>query len=635
MTRRSLPPSRTAHPERTALWIVVAIGLLLMLLASGLANGEDFSGTAKRTDRFNATLTRRSTVRIENISGDIVASPGKEFSAAVATTVSAATQKRAEEILNETSIVQSRGGDEFSLETRWPGSRSWKDGRGRRHASSRCRDCRINARYELTVPAGVAAVLHTVNGDVRVKDLDGELEVKTVNGDVEVRGSRRTLTAQSVNGKVNAAAFALPASASVELKTVNGSVTLVLPKDAKFDLSASTMNGAISSTFPLPSRRDAGDAEETPRKKDRSHVHVRSGRVIVHKGDEDTVVVDLRALEKELEQSMREVEVEIRESMRDAQRELRRFKILDPRREYTASIGQGGSSVRLSALNGPITLLVSGTKESDARPLVSQRESFVVTVPSIEVRVPKPVIRISPAPSLPSWTEDSDEAVERGDISGDFLSTTGGRSYNIGRVSGRVKILTHSGEIHVASAGADADLKTFGGDIRIGSVGGDLSAHTLGGDIRAGSVSGSASAETSGGDIRIEAVKGSIEARTAGGDIVLPSVGGSVEAETGGGEVRVAIVSRQIRGGISIRNSGGDVTLTLPGDFRGDVDLSVLGSSAGIDETMIRSDFSEIALTRRPGSQRATGGLNGGGSRVVVRTSSGTIRLRKGPAAGS
>ena len=73
------------------------------------------------------------------------------------------------------------------------------------------------------------------------------------------------------------------------------------------------------------------------------------------------------------------------------------------------------------------------------------------------------------------------------------------------------------------------------------------------------------------------------------------------------------------------------MTLTLPSDFRGDVELEVRDS--GPEETLIRSDFPEIAVTRQRSTQSASGILNGGGSKVVVRTHSGTIRLRKGPAA--
>ena len=97
--------------------------------------------------------------------------------------------------------------------------------------------------------------------------------------------------------------------------------------------------------------------------------------------------------------------------------------------------------------------------------------------------------------------------------------------------------------------------------------------------------------------------------------------------------MRVGILSREVKGGVSIRDSGGDVTLTLPADFRGDVELHV--QDADPTETLIRSDFSEIAVTRQHGSQRAAGTLNGGGPKVLVRTQSGSIRLLKGPAAGN
>jgi hypothetical protein len=95
----------------------------------------------------------------------------------------------------------------------------------------------------------------------------------------------------------------------------------------------------------------------------------------------------------------------------------------------------------------------------------------------------------------------------------------------------------------------------------------------------------------------------------------------------------VAIVGREVKGGVSIHDSGGDVTLTLPSDFRGEVSLEVRDGDS--QETLIRSDFPEIAVTRQRDSQRASGVLNGGGPKVVVQTHSGMIRLRKGPTAGN
>jgi hypothetical protein len=69
----------------------------------------------------------------------------------------------------------------------------------------------------------------------------------------------------------------------------------------------------------------------------------------------------------------------------------------------------------------------------------------------------------------------------------------------------------------------------------------------------------------------------------------------------------------------------------LPGDFRGDVDLTVRETDPS--QPAIRSEFPEISISRRGDTVQGTGALSGGGEKVRVQTSSGTIRLRRGPAA--
>ncbi len=639
----------TARADRFAVWILLALGLFLMLVSTGKAE----QGSATRTERVNGTLASGQTLSVDNVSGDIVASPGREFSAVVTVTVSAPTQKQAEDLLKSARIAQSHDDDGWSLETRWPGMH----GRGDRGRDAGCSRCRVVANYVLTVPPGVAAQLQTVNGDVRVKDLDGELTLGSVNGAIDARGVRRSLEAQTVNGSIDAVSQALRTEDSVELQSVNGSVTLVLPKDAQFDLSAETMNGTIASSFPLPkqpllSGRAAG-GEMPPRG------HGKKARqIVVTDEDGDTTMVDLDQLDQELDESMkdversiREAEQEIREREKDTRainREIRTIRIADPRRDYSGSIGKGGASVRLQTLNGTVLLLAAGTKEADAKPLVSGRREFVVTVPDVHVKVPAPVVaspRVHPVPPAPpalpvagvpavpavppAPPADFDGEVVRGDVAGDFLSTTSGGNYRIGRVSGRVKILTHSGEIRVGGIGAGGELKTFGGDVVLGPVTGDLRVSTAAGDIRVDSVSGSALADTAGGDIRIQSVGGNLDAKTAGGDVIVPRVGGSVRASTAGGDVRIGVTSRDIRGGITIRNSGGDVSLSIPADTKADVELVVTGAED--EENPIRSDFGYLTIDKKPGTQRATAVLNGGGEKIVIRTTSGEIRLRKSP----
>ncbi len=193
--------------------------------------------------------------------------------------------------------------------------------------------------------------------------------------------------------------------------------------------------------------------------------------------------------------------------------------------------------------------------------------------------------------------------------------------------------MTYGGEITVAEAGKGADLSTSGGDIRIDRVAGNLRCITHGGELRIGNVTGDAKLETMGGDVALRACAGSVFARTGGGDLVLSRVRGSIQASSGGGTVRCEVVGRETPGGISISSGAGDVTLTLPANYRGNVDIRVSGIDS--DGDFIVSEFPDITVSKRSfGSvQTAEGALNGGGPRVSVRISSGTVRLRKGPAA--
>ena len=523
--RSPLFDPRKERPDWPGLWILLALGILLLSAAS-LARADEAAFTAKRTERFNATLAAGASLRIENVSGDIVAKPGRELSAVVTITASAATQEKANEALGGTRILQFRNDDEYTLSTEWPSSFRRRTDHGgvmifdmrRRRAEMRCQDCKITAQYEITVPKGVRAILHTVNGDVRAEGgVDADLDLQTVNGAVTALGAVGSVTAQSVNGKVNVAAQSFPSDAEMNLKTINGPITLTLAGNARFDLDASTMNGTIVSTFPLPVRGETPEATEAPpRPPGPPDARPRASRRVIVRDDGEDVVVDVEALRKEIEESMKDVEVEVRDSLREAKRELKRLRVFESPRTYSGSVGQGGGKMRLSTLNGTIAVLASGTKESEARALVPERQRFAMAVPELHVRTARPVVRVAPRAVIAPEPGEWEKPIVRGDVSGDFLATTGGGSYRIGRVTGTVKILTNSGEIHVASAGAGADLKTSGGDIQIGPVGGDLKAQTLAGDIRAGTVGGSISVETSGGDIRVERVGASVGARTGG-----------------------------------------------------------------------------------------------------------------------
>ena len=73
------------------------------------------------------------------------------------------------------------------------------------------------------------------------------------------------------------------------------------------------------------------------------------------------------------------------------------------------------------------------------------------------------------------------------------------------------------------------------------------------------------------------------------------------------------------------------MTITLPANYRADVDVRVSGVDPDTDAVI--SQFPEITVSRRPGSISGEGKLNGGGPKLIIRSNSGTVTIRKGPAA--
>jgi len=112
------------------------------------------------------------------------------------------------------------------------------------------RDNDVRVDFAVRIPDKVMLAARTVNGDVEVKPITGDVLVRTVNGRITIATSG-TADVETVNGAIDASIGTIVAGQPIGLKTVNGSITLRLPKDAGAELHASTTNGHISSDLPL------------------------------------------------------------------------------------------------------------------------------------------------------------------------------------------------------------------------------------------------------------------------------------------------------------------------------------------------------------------------------------------------
>jgi DUF4097 and DUF4098 domain-containing protein YvlB len=626
-----------APTRRVLLWVALISGFLLLSFAAALhAGAEGLPGSATRRQEFNASGTLRS-LSVDALNGSVEVVAGPAFAATVDLTARARTDREARRILDETQCRFVNEDGELTLVTEPPGVRVRRTKEGGLSVRARETDgFRVEARYRITLPAAVALDASVVSGPVSVRGIAADLKLSTVNGKIEVSGARKGLKVNTVNGSVDVAFAVLPKGAEVELKAVNGNLLLKLPSAAAFTFHGRTMSGEIVSTFPFPARGRAGETPEPEGVRvDRERIVVEKAKVVAEKETVRRSAGDaLPAAElADLERSMAEMSRELAHMGA----EMARVTVLDLNRSYEGTVGGGGALVRMSNLSGRIAVLAEGTAESQAKPLLAARHAKIVEVTpaprmarASSVPAPHLAMPVPPEPPEPPEPPDFGRPVVRGDVAGDFVATDVQGDVRLGRVSGKVKVTTQWGEIRVASAGKGAELSTAGGEISIDAVTGDLTTTTMGGEIRAGSVSGDARLSTSGGDIVVKAAGGSVTARTSAGDITLRRVRGPVVAETSGGTVVCEIVSVE-KPGVEVATGGGDVTLILPANYRGDLDIRVTGVDAEGD--YILSQFPEIAVVKREGTQRAEGKLGGGGPKITVRTAAGVVRIRKGPAA--
>lgn len=189
-------------------------------------------------------------------------------------------------------------------------------------------------------------------------------------------------------------------------------------------------------------------------------------------------------------------------------------------------------------------------------------------------------------------------------IDGKVFARSAGGHIEFGDITGTADISTAGGHIEVGNIGARADIRTAGGHISVRNVNGELDAETAGGSISTGDVEGKVRANTAGGSINIESAKGSIQAHTSGGSIN-------------------AKFASQPKEDSAFETSGGNVSVAFAPGIGANVEAD---SSNG----RVMSDFDEIQTSRDSRWRgEARGAINGGGPRVRISTSSGSVRLTR------
>ncbi len=208
---------------------------------------------------------------------------------------------------------------------------------------------------------------------------------------------------------------------------------------------------------------------------------------------------------------------------------------------------------------------------------------------------------------------------------GEVSARTSSGSINVVSVSGPLTAKNSGGDISVGAAERTVTAQTSSGAIRLKVAKGNLQLSNSGGDVVVGEAAGDLAARTSSGSIQVGAVHGKVTANNSGGNIKIGQVQDVIEAETSSGDINVAF-SRPPKAECRLQVSGGGINVTLPPNAPLDLDAH---SSGG----RVISEF-PVTLTVQ-GTQKSgslQGKMNGGGPALVLRASSGDIRLKKSAA---
>jgi len=110
---------------------------------------------------------------------------------------------------------------------------------------------RLGSRGNLliTVPADTSLHLKSLNGNVNVDGVHGEVSAHTLRGHITLDHISGTVTADSLNGPIHVEMDAVDAAKPMAFSSLNGPIDVTFPTDLKADLAVKTTRGTVYSDF--------------------------------------------------------------------------------------------------------------------------------------------------------------------------------------------------------------------------------------------------------------------------------------------------------------------------------------------------------------------------------------------------
>ncbi|NLD39290.1 MAG: DUF4097 family beta strand repeat protein [Desulfatiglans sp.] len=110
----------------------------------------------------------------------------------------------------------------------------------------------LNISISAPVVTGLSRFAHStgiIDGNISIRDFTGVIEVSTVNGRITAQNITGEAVASTVDGEINISFKRVNKDSSLYFSTVDGDIDITLPKEAKADIMARTMDGDVYTGF--------------------------------------------------------------------------------------------------------------------------------------------------------------------------------------------------------------------------------------------------------------------------------------------------------------------------------------------------------------------------------------------------
>jgi hypothetical protein len=121
----------------------------------------------------------------------------------------------------------------------------------------------------LQVPTTTSLKLHSVDGELKVEQVSGEIEANCVDGDIKLTNVSGTVVASSVDGDITANLVKVAPDKPMSFSSVDGDLDVTFPADLKANVRIKSDDGEIYTDFDIQLKPETGKAlVEDARSKD-------------------------------------------------------------------------------------------------------------------------------------------------------------------------------------------------------------------------------------------------------------------------------------------------------------------------------------------------------------------------------